>query len=82
MLFSLIVTVLVLSFLLPVSGYFGYLYGRSLGEETGKVRMQDKIPKWPKAKPKIPEDVMRFNDIIENINNYQGSAQGQKEVRK
>lgn len=76
MLYSLIVTVLVLSFLLPVAAFFSFRYGYSIGRGKRGITAPFK-----KAKPKIPEDVMRFNDIIENINSYNGSEQGQKEVR-
>lgn len=77
--------IIILLFLIPIVGllvFFSYRQGikdgRALREEEPlKPVVEKKAKKAPQSK-----ETKRLNAILENINNYTGSAVGQKDVSK
>ncbi|MGI6168814.1 MAG: hypothetical protein ACOYI4_03730 [Christensenellales bacterium] len=56
-----------------------------LGLKDGMRAIDGKEPdvavRMPRKKPSIPEEIVRFGAILDNIENYNGTPTGQKKVR-
>lgn len=61
--------------------FFSYRQGIKDGRAIKEEKQLDPIAKIPAKKPKISEETKRLNAIMDNINNYNGSPLGQREVK-
>lgn len=59
------------------------VYRLGLRDGAGMARGQAPAPvklPMPRRTPQVPEDVQRLNDILANVERYDGTGQGQKAV--
>lgn len=79
------ITILILAVLTPILSVFCFIKGYNIGaRETRKpeIKLETPMQKIKKAKEnkKAAEKRSRLNTLLENIENYDGSSKGQKEL--
>lgn len=79
------ITILILAVLTPILSVFCFIKGYNIGaRETRKpeIKLETPIQKIERAKEnkKAAEKRSRLNTLLENIENYDGSSKGQKEL--
>lgn len=79
------ITILILAVLTPILSVFCFIKGYNIGaRETNKpeIKIETPIQKIERAKEnkKAAEKRSRLNTLLENIENYDGSSKGQKEL--
>lgn len=79
------ITIMILSVLTPILSVFCFIKGYNIGaRETHKpeIKIETPIQKIERAKEnkKAAEKRSRLNTLLENIENYDGSSRGQKEL--
>lgn len=79
------ITILILSVLTPILSVFCFIKGYNIGaRETNKpeIKLETPMQKIERAKEnkKAAEKRSRLNTLLENIENYDGSSKGQKEL--
>ena len=75
MLYSILFGIMCL--LLPIMSYLAFIEGMKCAKSVVKVPNLTKIRK----KPKQTAENARLNDILSNIEAYDGTSNGQKEIR-
>lgn len=78
-------TILILAVMTPFLSVFCFIKGYNIGaKETGKPEIKVETPKQKieraKENKKAAENRRRLNTLLENIENYDGSSKGQKEL--
>lgn len=78
-------TILILAVLTPILSVFCFIKGYNIGaRETNKpeIKLETPMQKIERAKEnkKAAEKRSRLNTLLENIENYDGSSKGQKEL--
>lgn len=78
-------TILILAVMTPILSVFCFIKGYNIGaKETGKPEIKVETPKQKieraKENKKAAENRSRLNTLLENIENYDGSSKGQKEL--
>ena len=76
--------IILLLVMLPIQTLIGlFIYRQGLKDSYSKEQKQELKPilNVPKPKPKLTEEQKKFNTLMDNINNYQGSSLGQREVK-
>nr|DAD84143.1 MAG TPA: hypothetical protein [Podoviridae sp. ctoqT5] len=78
-------TILILAVMTPILSVFCFIKGYNIGaKETGKPEIKVETPKQKieraKENKKAAENRRRLNTLLENIENYDGSSKGQKEL--
>nr|DAP97840.1 MAG TPA: hypothetical protein [Caudoviricetes sp.] len=79
------ITILILAVLTPILSVFCFIKGYNIGaRETNKpeIKLETPMQKIERAKEnkKAAEKRSRLNTLFENIENYDGSSKGQKEL--
>lgn len=79
------ITILILAVLMPILSVFCFIKGYNIGaRETNKpeIKLETPMQKIERAKEnkKAAEKRSRLNTLLENIENYDGSSKGQKEL--
>lgn len=79
------ITILILAVLTPILSVFCFIKGYNIGaKETGKPEIKVETPKQKIKKAKENKEAEKkrkyYNTLYENINNYDGSSKGQKEL--
>lgn len=79
------ITILILAVLTPILSVFCFIKGYNIGaRETRKpeIKLETPLQKIERAKEnkKASENRRRLNTLLENIENYDGSSKGQKEL--
>lgn len=79
------ITIMILSVLTPILSVFCFIKGYNIGaRETNKpeIKLETPMQKIERAKEnkKAAEKRSRLNTLLENIENYDGSSKGQKEL--
>jgi hypothetical protein len=79
------ITIMVLAVLTPILSVFCFIKGYNIGaRETNKpeIKLETPMQKIERAKEnkKAAEKRSRLNTLLENIENYDGSSKGQKEL--
>nr|DAN99603.1 MAG TPA: hypothetical protein [Caudoviricetes sp.] len=79
------ITILILAVLTPILSVFCFIKGYNIGaRETNKpeIKLETPMQKIERAKEnkKAEEKRSRLNTLLENIENYDGSSKGQKEL--
>jgi hypothetical protein len=79
------ITILILAVLTPILSVFCFIKGYNIGaRETNKpeIKLETPMQKIERAKEnkKAAEKRSRLNTLLENIENYDGSSKGQKEL--
>jgi hypothetical protein len=79
------ITILILAVLTPILSVFCFIKGYNIGaRETRKpeIKLETPMQKIERAKEnkKAAEKRSRLNTLLENIENYDGSSKGQKEL--
>ena len=79
------ITILILAGLTPILSVFCFIKGYNIGaRETNKpeIKLETPMQKIERAKEnkKAAEKRSRLNTLLENIENYDGSSKGQKEL--
>lgn len=79
------ITILILAVLTPILSVFCFIKGYNIGaRETNKpeIKLETPMQKIERAKEnkKAAEKRSRLNTLFENIENYDGSSRGQKEL--
>lgn len=79
------ITIMILAVLTPILSVFCFIKGYNIGaRETNKpeVKLETPMQKIERAKEnkKAAEKRSRLNTLLENIENYDGSSKGQKEL--
>lgn len=59
-------------------------FGMRMATKEAEKIAEEPVFTVPKKKhtPKVPEEVQRTLDIMENINNFDGTGMGQKEIKE
>lgn len=78
-------TILILAVMTPILSVFCFIKGYNIGaRETRKpeIKLETPMQKIERAKEnkKSAENRSRLNTLLENIENYDGSSKGQKEL--
>lgn len=79
------ITIMILAVLTPILSVFCFIKGYNIGaRETNKpeIKLETPMQKIERAKEnkKAAEKRSRLNTLLENIENYDGSSKGQKEL--
>lgn len=79
------ITIMILSVLTPILSVFCFIKGYNIGaREINKpeIKLETPMQKIERAKEnkKAAEKRSRLNTLLENIENYDGSSKGQKEL--
>lgn len=79
------ITIMILAVLTPILSVFCFINGYNIGaRETRKpeIKLETPMQKIERAKEnkKAAEKRSRLNTLLENIENYDGSSKGQKEL--
>jgi hypothetical protein len=77
MLYSLLAAVLILSFLMPVACYLSFVKGYNVNA----VKVGERPLDTPKIIHKRAKENAELKTILDNIDAYDGTANGQKEFR-
>ena len=67
----------IMCILLPIMSYLAFIEGMKCAKSVVKVPIFPKIRK----KPKQTAENARLNDILSNIEAYDGTSNGQKEIK-
>jgi len=81
-LYNLIIIFLIL--LIPIMCllvFFSYRQGLKDGRCVKEEKQLDSVINLPRKKLEVSPEVKKLNTIMDNINNYNGSPAGQKEVK-
>lgn len=78
MLYSLLAAVLILALSYPIMGYFCFTKGYNIAAQD-KPKIES--VKLRRKKIQEPAEINRLNSIMANIDRYDGTTVGQKEVR-
>lgn len=79
------ITIMILAVMTPILSVFCFIKGYNIGaRETRKPEIKVETPKQKieraKENKKAAENRSRLNTLLENIENYDGSSKGQKEL--
>lgn len=61
--------------------FFSYRQGIKDGRALKEEKKFEPVISMPKEKPKVTEEIKKFNAIMDNINTYNGGPAGQKVVK-
>lgn len=81
----LMIVVIIVPLLIPVASFIAFYKGYSLGVKDWNRRNPDALKSEPiKKQPHFPtatdKELQKYRDILENIENYDGTAANQKEI--
>ena len=79
------ITIMILAVMTPILSVFCFIKGYNIGaRETRKPEIKVETPKQKieraKENKKAAENRSRLNTLLENIENYDGSSKGQREL--
>jgi hypothetical protein len=79
------ITILILAVLTPILSVFCFIKGYNIGaRETNKPEIKLETPKQKIKKAKENKEAEKkrkyYSTLYENVNNYDGSSKGQKEL--
>ena len=82
---ALTIIAIIMPLLVPVASFIAFYKGYSLGVKDWNRRNPDEIKAEPIKKkthfPTAPDkDLQKYRKILENIENYDGTAANQKEI--
>ena len=76
------ITILILAVLTPILSVFCFIKGYARETNKPEIKLETPLQKIERAKEnkKAAEKRSRLNTLFENIENYDGSSKGQKEL--
>ncbi|GEM_PF-6503304 len=77
----IIILLLILIPIMSILVFFSYRQGLKDGRAVKEEKKLEPVIQLSKKKQEIPDEIKKFNTIIDNINNYNGGPIGQKEVK-
>ena len=71
---------ILLAFIAPVLVFVSYRQGIRDRQKINKDEPLTPVIKLPKRKERASKDDLKYSQLLKNIDNYDGTANGQKEV--
>ena len=87
MLYSILpITMTILTLFMPIFAYFAFKKGYELGIKDWNITHPEQPKAMPERKPKsvsavTSKELKKYEDILENIENYDGTDAHQKEIK-